>query len=92
MDSDVIVEISSHWSLSLGVAGIYLLLMAVVKINDNLVDCDVLLDESYMSIGHGLAYSDYYGFLKIILPPGPTEKGMSKCKIYALQHWFLIFN
>ena len=61
-------EISSHWSTSFGLVGIYLIFIAVVKLTENLVDCEILLDEHVMAIGQGLAYSYYYGFLKIILP------------------------
>lgn len=69
-------EISAHWPISFGAGGLYLILIAVVKLTENLVDCDVLLDERVMAIGHGLAYSYFYGFLKIILPA--TENGSSK--------------
>ncbi len=75
----MVVEISSHWSLSLGITGLYLILISVAKISNNLVDYDVILDERLFAIGQGLAYSYYYGFLRIILPPGPTAKGQVKC-------------
>ena len=70
----VVVEISAHWPLSVGLAGIYLILLSVVKITENLVDCNVMLDEKALAIGHGLAYSYYYGYLKIILPATETSK------------------
>lgn len=68
-------EISSHWPTSVGLCGLYLLFVAVIKITENLVDRDVLLDDRFvMPIGHGLAYSYYYGFLKIVLPASEINK------------------
>lgn len=72
----VMTEISSHWPTSLGLGGLYLIFIAVVKLTENLVDCDVLLDERIMAIGHGLAYSYYYGFLKIILPASENNQSI----------------
>jgi hypothetical protein len=74
----VMVEIGSHWPTSFGLCGLYLLFISVVKLTENLVDCEVLLDDRVMAIGHGLAYSYYYGFLKIILPA--TENSQSNFK------------
>lgn len=72
-------EISSHWPTSVGLCGLYLFLVAVIKITENLVDRDVLLDDRFvMPIGHGLAYSYYYGFLKIVLPASDTNKSMQR--------------
>lgn len=71
----VMTEIGAHWPTSVGLVGLYLILIAVVKLTENLVDCEVLLDDRVMAIGQGLAYSHYYGFLKIILPA--TENGPS---------------
>lgn len=74
----VMTEINAHWPTSFGLVGLYLILIAVVKLTENLVDWEVLLDDRVMAIGQGLAYSYYYGFLKIILPA--TENGPSKSK------------
>jgi hypothetical protein len=71
----VMTEIGSHWPTSFGLCGLYLLFISVVKLTENLVDYQVLLDDRIMAIGHGLAYSYYYGFLKIILPA--TENSQS---------------
>lgn len=75
-DSRLIGEIGSHWATSLGLCGLYLILICVVKIPENLVDCETLLDQNVMAIGHGLAYSYFYGFLKMILPA--SEHNCSK--------------
>jgi hypothetical protein len=71
----VMTEIGSHWPTSFGLCGLYLISNSVVKLPENLVDCEVLLDDRVMAIGHGLAYSYYYGFLRIILPA--TENSQS---------------
>lgn len=63
-------EIRTHWSTSVGLGGLYLFLLTVVKISENLIDVDIFLDKRVMAIGNGLAYSYYYGFIKIILPAG----------------------
>ena len=84
------IEISSHWPTSVGLGGLYLIFIGVVKLSENLVDCDVLLDERVMAIGHGLAYSYYYGFLKIILPASENnQSNMIYYKIISnLSLWF----
>ncbi|EFX66211.1 hypothetical protein DAPPUDRAFT_229490 [Daphnia pulex] len=74
-DPMVMTEIGSHWPTSFGLCGLYLISNSVVKLPENLVDCEVLLDDRVMAIGHGLAYSYYYGFLRIILPA--TENSQS---------------
>lgn len=76
------MEITSHWPISLGLVGLYLILVTVVKITENLVECDALLDDRVVAIGHGLAYSYYYGFLKIILPAGETCKSIYHLHVY----------
>lgn len=75
-------EISAHWPMTFGLAGLYLILISVVKVTENLVDCDVLLDERVMAIGHGLAYSHYYGFLKIVLPASENNQSNFILKLY----------
>jgi len=71
------VEIRTHWPTSIGLGGLYLFLLSVVKISENLIDVDIFLDKRVMAIGNGLAYSYYYGFLKIILPAGINKSKQS---------------
>ncbi|XP_032776835.1 stimulator of interferon genes protein-like isoform X1 [Daphnia magna] len=75
-DPMVMTEISSHWPTSFGLCGLYIIFISVVKLTENLVDCEVLLDDRVMAIGHGLAYSYYYGFLKIILPASENSQSL----------------
>lgn len=71
------VEIRTHWPTSIGLGGLYLFLLSAVKISENLIDVDIFLDKRVMAIGNGLAYSYYYGFLKIILPAGINKSKSS---------------
>ena len=84
----MITEITSHWPMSVGLAGLYLILLSVVKITENLVDMDTRMDQGVLGIGHGLAYSYYYGFLKIILPASET----SKCKNPLIKSVFIFLR
>lgn len=64
----------AHWPLSLGIGGLYVVLVPEAKILQNATDCEVQSDDSVLPIGRALAYSYYYGFLRIILPPGQHNK------------------
>ena len=82
------VEIRTHWPTSIGLGGLYLFLLSAVKISENLIDVDIFLDKRVMAIGNGLAYSYYYGFLKIILPAGINKSKHSFQCHYTI---FVIF-
>jgi len=69
-------EIVAHWPLSLGIGGLYVVLVPEAKILQNATDCEVQSDDSVLPIGRALAYSYYYGFLRIILPPGQHNKSV----------------